>query len=41
MAGIHESDVLYFSPSNEVLAHLPYMIALDRLVTLSLSLSQC
>ena len=30
MAGISEKDVLYISPSNEALAHLPYMIALDR-----------
>ena len=30
VAGISEKDVLYISPSNEALAHLPYMIALDR-----------
>ncbi len=30
MAGIDEKDILYISPSNEALAHLPYMIALDR-----------
>jgi len=30
VAGIEEKDILYFSPSNEALAHLPYMIALDR-----------
>ena len=30
MAGISEKEVLYISPSNEALAHLPYMIALDR-----------
>lgn len=30
VAGVDERDVLYFSPSNEALAHLPYMIALDK-----------
>jgi hypothetical protein len=30
VAGIDERDVLYISPSNEALAHLPYMIALDK-----------
>ena len=30
VAGIDEKDILYLSPSNEALAHLPYMIALDR-----------
>ncbi len=30
VAGIDEKDILYISPSNEALAHLPYMIALDR-----------
>ena len=28
VAGIAENDILYMSPSNQVLAHLPYMIAL-------------
>ena len=30
VAGIDERDILYISPSNEALAHLPYMIALDK-----------
>lgn len=37
MAGIEEKDVLYFSPSNEALAHLPYMIALDKCAATLLS----
>lgn len=27
---LEPGDVLYMSPSNEVLAHLPYMVALHR-----------
>ena len=34
VAGIAEKDILYMSPSNQVLAHLPYMIALDRYAAL-------
>ena len=30
VAGIDERDILYISPSNEALAHLPYMVALDK-----------
>lgn len=32
LAGIEEEDLLYFSHSNTALAHLPYMVALDRQV---------
>ncbi|BDA43045.1 probable Sn1-specific diacylglycerol lipase alpha [Coccomyxa sp. Obi] len=30
VAGVDEKDILYFSPSNQALAHLPYCIALDK-----------
>ena len=30
VAGIKPEEILYFSPSNHALAHLPYMIALDK-----------
>ncbi len=32
VAGVDEKDILYFSPSNQVLAHLPYCIGLDKYV---------
>lgn len=42
VAGIKPEEILYFSPSNRALAHLPYMIALDKCVpALSCCLTSC